>query len=349
MRDGIADKAGMCFLGGLCLIAFSYARFIPDNSFLQSVFRELGVALAVASVVALSVDKFFQKHLVDETKRAAEEAGKTLGANVDQLGLNVSSLVKDTKSAAESAVAGLQQQVTKLGESVSQIGEESAGVLARVPTLSCCLKSGITNIFLSRSDAAAEARIMTLMSKAGQRIDIMGISLRSFFQGGGPMNRVVNNLVVASTAEDYAGPQWRVLVIDPEAEQARLRSMREELPGTAYGDGNLRREVNGTIEVVKSRYMKFSAKIQLHAYQGAPACFLLFVDNVMFIEQYHYGRERGQRAAELVPLVEFEEDSSTYRELMGHFGYMWDELSRDPYAVQGGRSERAAEPPATSG
>ena len=140
---------------------------------------------------------------------------------------------------------------------------------------------------------------------------------------------------------DRKGAEWRVLVLDPQCEQARLRSEREEPQGTPYEEGNLHREVNDTIENVKIRFIKSGAKIEVHAYRGAPSCFLLIVDDFMFVEQYHYGRERGQRAAELVPLIEFHKDSTMFEELQGHFDYMWDSLSRDPTNKPEGKARKA--------
>ena len=301
MRSKVVYFSSLVFVVGMFLIALSYASFIAHPSLLASILSELGVALAVASLIGASVDSLFHRYLVAETRAAAEQAA-----------------------------ASVRGEVQELSEKVAHISRESAGVLERVPIMSCCLQSGISNIYQSRSNPAAETRIMALLEKAERRIDIMGISLRTFFQGGGKLNNAVNEIMKRSADDDYKGASWRVLVIDPECEQAHLRSQREELPTASYDDSNLFREVNDTIKIIETRYKQSKSKIDLHVYRGAPSCFLLLVDDLLFIEQYHYGRERGQRAAELVPLLEFESDSTMYKELEGHFKYMWEELSKPP-------------------
>ncbi|GEM_PF-6284059 len=318
------------FITGLLLVALSYATFILRPSIGASLLRELGIALTVAAIIGASVDSFFQKHLVSKTRDSAVEAAKELRKDLDTLRQKISDLFDETNSAAASLEERLRSNVEELGHRISQVGQEATSVLATVPIIASCIESGILNIYQCRSDHRAEERMIEALKRSQKKVDIIGISLRTFFQGGGMLNRAVNTLLQSSIQGRHLSTQWRVLVIDPICNQARLRSRREEMPSTDHEDGNLYREVNNTIEIVRNQYEEHGANVKLHIYSGTPACFILIVDDVLFVEQYHYGRVRGQRVAELVPLVEVKKDSKIYDELEGHFEYMWSELSQSP-------------------
>jgi hypothetical protein len=57
---------------------------------------------------------------------------------------------------------------------------------------------------------------------------------------------------------------------------------------------------------------------------------LVFVNESVFVETYHYGRPGvGGLQGGKVPVLEFHSDSTTYQELRGHFEHVWFKSRKD--------------------
>jgi hypothetical protein len=224
----------------------------------------------------------------------------------------------------------LEADAQQLHDRVAEIHSILKEQLGRIPAIPALQKCGILNIHEDRP--SAEIQIIDVLKRTKSHVEVAGISLRGLFQGGGRLNKAILNALHAAAENKTNAPVWRVMVLDPESDQARYRTEREE-PGIALQDATLYREVNLTIKVVEA-WKKQGCRIELKAYKGSPSCFLMILDDVIFAEQYHYGRAGGARVAELVPIVEYSSDSTTYRELVGHFDYMWEKLAR-PIPTEG--------------
>jgi hypothetical protein len=239
---------------------------------------------------------------------------------VDQLGV----AVQDARAIQEATRKTFEADAQKLHDRVEEIHAILTSQLGRIPAIPALQKCGIINIHEDRP--LAEMHILDLLRNAKKHVEVAGISLRGLFQGGGRLNRTILD-TLHSAAKDRAGElRWRVLVLDPESDQARYRTEREE-PETTLREATLCREVLVTVEMVAHLKRK-GCPIDLKAYRGSPSCFLLIIDDTILVEQYHYGRAGGARVAELVPLFEYSSESTTYKELSGHFDYMWERLSR---------------------
>lgn len=221
--------------------------------------------------------------------------------------------------------------------------QDSTPSLPILNTINAC---GISNIYERRNDAYD--RIVSLIEEACERVDLMGISLRRFFHNESEISGKIK----------YLGNhpvKWRALVLDPRTEQALFRSLREQettyhklLDGQTFEYGNMNIvelfEVYDNIyknmmlctDVDKTRHdIHFTLRqaglnIGLRYYKAAPACFLAFVDDFLFVEQYHYGSTLDERVAEQVPVFEFRRGSDMYKQMVGHFDHVWKRLSRSP-------------------
>jgi hypothetical protein len=87
-----------------------------------------------------------------------------------------------------------------------------------------------------------------------------------------------------------------------------------------------------------------NSRFQVRIYDSAPACFLLVIDDTVFVEQYHYGKlVPGQDEYPVVlgknmPPVEYSHDSSDLYEtdalrnsvelLKDHFEFVFERCSR---------------------
>jgi hypothetical protein len=182
----------------------------------------------------------------------------------------------------------------------------------------------------------------------------MGISLRRFFHRGSQLNESIRSL--------RGHPlEWKALVIDPDTDQALFRSLREqettykkllhqdyleyarmerqellEKFNPTYKQMQLYTDVMQTKHNVAVAPEELGLKIALRFYRAASVAFLAIIDDYLFVEQYHYGAGTDDRVAERVPVFEFGRGSDMYRQMYGHFDYVWNSLSRDPFE-EGGR------------
>ncbi len=301
------------FIVGALLVAISYAsrQAGAGPDLWRLIVRDLGIAMALTASVTYVVDTFFHKILLENVR-----------GMYDELSLDLTKKMQEV----EYTIQG-------------------------VPAMSGCLSSGIRNIYQNRPNA--ERSILKDLGKAQHRVWLLGISLRTFFQGGGELNSEVKAVFRRQSQrlkdaqrqtdeEEGAGssspgdsrspkdfPDWRVLLLDPTCEQAKIRSKREEPKGMPAGEATLSNEVRETVRCVR-RFKNETDLVDVKLYRGAPSCAAYIIDDVIYVEQYHYGLEGGDRVAELVPLIEFSKDSSTYKQLTGHFEYMWNHLSEFP-------------------
>jgi hypothetical protein len=296
--------------------------------------------------------KFEQGSFTSLTARMLEEIKEIAGSlplrleerlpkqDILEMIQNLKEAIEAADKAKDVTAETLKEDSKALHTGIEEIRSLVETNLKKIPAISSLIKCGILNIHEDRP--SAEDHLIELLIKAKEHIEIVGISLRTLFQGGGKLNRTILNLLTDASENKKQKPRWRVMVLDPGCEQARYRSEREEPPGKKMEDGNLFREVNLTIKVVEEWKSK-GCSIELRAYKGSPSCFLMIIDNIIFVEQYHYGRAGGARVAELVPLLEFSSDSNTYRELLGHFDYMWEKLSRDTDTFDSRKTEIAGD------
>jgi hypothetical protein len=208
-------------------------------------------------------------------------------------------------------------------------------------------KAGIANAY-TRRDVAMK-RILDLLPGARENVWLMGISLRKFFHRTSELNDRIRAL------RDHP-LEWRALVIDPDTDQALFRSLREqettykkmlheaqlnfsnmeksELFGKfekIYMQMQLYTDVMQTKQTIKVATDDLGLKIVLRFYRAAPVAFLAIIDDSIFVEQYHYGATTDDRVAEQVPVLEFRRGSDMFRQLHGHFEYVWNNLSRSPF------------------
>lgn len=207
-------------------------------------------------------------------------------------------------------------------------------------------KSGISTIYPTRIEAYAQ--IVERLDSASQQICLMGISLRKFFHNDTDINERIKSF------KNKNAIPWRVLVLDPESEQAIFRSIREQegMYGGVltqeegkhysaleikdlldkirpiYVKSKLYKDVERTNDDIELSLKKRGFDIHLRYYQAAPVCFMALIDDRLFIEQYHYGATSDTRVAEQVPVFEFSRGSAMYYQMDGHFRYVWEHLSR---------------------
>jgi hypothetical protein len=176
----------------------------------------------------------------------------------------------------------------------------------------------VINIFTDRVEA--EKRLRWVLDNAKETVWIQGISLQSFFRQDTELYASMFRLVEAGKV------RVRVLVLNPNCEQAVLRAYREFLlqgqqgnlssyksshgheSSTLYTDTERTKEIIRTmVRIIKARNPQWQRRVELSEYDSAPACFILRVDNSVFAEQYLYGKvssETGVVLGKDMPLIE---------------------------------------------
>jgi len=206
-------------------------------------------------------------------------------------------------------------------------------------------ESGAANVFAHHNPAVGRVRIEWLLGRATTRIDLQGFSLRQFLHPAGDLRPCIEEGL-------GRGVTSRVLLLDPDCEQAFYRSYREYLiydpPAIAgldfkayhrepklHRDSRLYRETLDSIEEARRLASKNVDLFQARLYSSSPSCFILLADDVAMVEQYHYGKVRRSTSSTLLgkdmPLVEYSSAAPPvfaransilpFRLLEDHFGF----------------------------
>lgn len=229
--------------------------------------------------------------------------------------------------------------------------------------------TGMVNFFTDPKQV--EKRMLWVLKNAKKKISIQGNSLHSFFKAGDLFNEL------RAVLKDKPDVRVRALLLDPDCRQAVQRSYREYAlarengdPQMPFDDYNDHRELHRNMELYQESQRsidrirsitKPGRDFEARLYDSAPACFMLIVDDHVFVEQYGFGKKLGdeERKDGIVatlggdmPLVEYRSEASPMYECDGsscpydvledHFEFVFKHLSR-PIEL-GGQPNRPAEP-----
>jgi hypothetical protein len=163
-------------------------------------------------------------------------------------------------------------------------------------------KGGTQNVYHNAS--RAKDRMVHLLEHAQHYVVIQGISLHSFFTPGRLLSALGN-------AMRERGDQLHVtiLLLNPDCEQAKIRSYRERtrvwekasiaefVEQGGHQKSDLYRHTEKSLDAIREfvhvhRNDETSKPIDLRVglYSSAPSCFALLADHRVMIEQYHYGK-----------------------------------------------------------
>lgn len=156
--------------------------------------------------------------------------------------------------------------------------------------------SRIANMYYDYDES--RARIIRLMEETNRILWIKGISLHSYFT-------FTRDELFRTVVDAYErGVDVRILLINPNCEQAKLRSFREYLmshPNSrielfderARQSERLFTDTTGVINFIKlqlRRRIKPGTELNVRLYHSGPECFTLVTDHSVLVEQYHYGK-----------------------------------------------------------
>jgi len=175
--------------------------------------------------------------------------------------------------------------------------------------------SGMDNAFIDRRRPAVRMQEEIERSK---RIWIQGITLKAFFDGSD-----IANALRARIRNQADGEDIRIMLLDPDCEQAKVRAYREFLLNSVqkirleeftrdhYEKSKLRRDLLDTQERIEEIERVSGRTGMMKKYGTAPHMFVLIGDGAVFVEQYTYGKLAAQNPdKELIlgsdmPLIEY--------------------------------------------
>jgi hypothetical protein len=180
-------------------------------------------------------------------------------------------------------------------------------------------ESGLENVFTD--EERAMARMAWLIEHAERRVWIQGVSLAPMFRPR--LERAMHDLFAKSDVDT------RLLILDPECEEAYYKSFRDHLVGdrsaasgltfegyrsdqSLHASSALCSNIRYSAEQVRSLASDTAAaNLRVRYYSCAPNSFVLIADDVALVEQYHYGKAPHARRNVLqltqeMPLFEYQ-------------------------------------------
>ena len=127
-------------------------------------------------------------------------------------------------------------------------------------------------------------------------------------------------------AKKTGDAELQVLLLHPMSEPAVSRGLREDTRSGGnfeqYWTTSLYQEVVRSCETILSWKTKQRPRISARLCKVASACFLLFINDLVFVEQYHFGTG-ARRASGRLPVYVFRR-GPVYNQFEQHFRFVWD-------------------------
>lgn len=217
-----------------------------------------------------------------------------------------------------------RQAILSLQENV---GDLTKGIDARFSVLKTIVEAKIEGLYYhpvnSRDIDRYRRDLLEELDRARNEIRILAVAAREFlFRGEGFAAGVLESILNPKSKKYDKSASLKLLLLHPCSEQAVSRGLREhpDCEFDSFEDTNLWQDVKKScITVFDWRKKKYNVEARL--YKVSPSCFLVFVNDFLFAEFYHFGA--GGRASGKVPLMKISATSELYQELKGHFDYVW--------------------------
>jgi len=209
-----------------------------------------------------------------------------------------------------------------------KISEITKGIDNRFSILKTIVEAKIEDLYYDTENTRKISRhrddLLKELEKARNEVRILAVAAREFFfQGEGFAAEVLKSILDPKSKKYNSSVSLKVLLLHPCSEQAVSRGLREcpDCAFDSFEDTDLWQDViRSCITVCHWKRNGYSVAARL--YRVAPHCFLIFVNDLLFAEFYHFGA--GGRASGKVPLMKISATSRLYEELKGHFEYVWD-------------------------
>jgi len=286
-------QSSVC-LFGLVLYFASFSPFIVTLQIIPEIARQIGIGIFIFGLTSFALTHYYSKLMTEQIE--------TLSKEIKSLTLDAFDLVKSSRASGISRIYALRT------------GELTDG------------SDGDREFRKRIQFEFEEAGKLAIQKKELTKIRMIGISQRDFFNDAGKMFQLAENAL----HNDFL--QFEILLVDPFSAQAGLRSERESQTKEEQEYQTVDEHFTSTLfqdmQKCTRTLMRFiepqNDRVQVRLYSTAPSCMLIFINESVFVETYHYGRSGvGGLKGGKVPVLEFHSDTNTYKELSGHFDHVW--------------------------
>jgi len=199
---------------------------------------------------------------------------------------------------------------------------------ARFSILKATEQAKIEEMYYDISNTRGENRyrddLVRELQKAKGEIKILAVAAREFLHiGEGFVSNEIDSLINPNSKKHNNLITVKVALLHPCSEAAVSRGLREH-PGKtfeSYDESILWQDLRKSC-ITLLDWQEQNYKVEARLYKVSPACFLVFINDVLFAEYYHFGM--GGRASGKIPLMKIKKESALYCELEGHFNYVWE-------------------------
>jgi hypothetical protein len=220
-----------------------------------------------------------------------------------------------------------------LEDASQQMGREVNGLLQKVrqdyDVVTHALENGLVDVLPPRrvKQVAAWRDITSAIQQARGDVWICGICLKEFLDGQNPINRILRELLINDEKINF-----KLLLLDPFTQAARMRSTAEQGADVVYEEGQLFTDIVGSMASIRALYReadrKKQFKIEARFCNVMPPAYVIGSPDSLFLEVYHFGRGAtdGPCIGGFVPLLRFNNSCDMYRRVAEHFKYMWNSV-----------------------
>ena len=242
--------------------------------------------------------------------------------------LSPSAVSSPSRSSASKTQATASSTV---GPQASLAVGQDAEYLARFTNvLNGAVSQGVQGVLGPRaSDPQTSATIAAALGAADGEVILQGIGLREFFGDRGH-----TPILKQMAAEDRA-VQIRAILVNPVSEFARARAVAED--GAQFEDesrfkaGPLYNDSWRSLNVIAAMKREAESRshfgIDVRFVDHWPSVYLVMTGESTFVETYQFGKPNqavdGSSIDGLVPMFQFQSNSSYASILRQHFDYIW--------------------------
>jgi excisionase family DNA binding protein len=234
-------------------------------------------------------------------------------------------------SAYSPAPMASNQAVSKPAPIPGATSELDAAYLTRFTgVLAGAVTHGVQTILGPRaSDGATSTAIANTLGSATGEVLLQGIGLREFFGDRG------HTAILRQMAAEDRAVQVRAILVNPVSDFARARAVAEDglqfededrfKAGPLYNDSW--RSLNVIAALKKETESRSHFGIDVRFVDHWPSIYLVMTGESTFVETYLFGKPDeaidGSSIDGLVPMFQFQSDSSYASILRRHFDYIW--------------------------
>ena len=265
--------------------------------------RDIGIALAIAALVALVLERLVHEALFEQIEDSHEALFKQIEESQDKLSAEIRAVNTKLTQEIHAAVNTLEKQSVILA-GAREFGIED--IFARRPR-----KQGAHDAAMGKIRDAIQRQL----SMEGE-VRIACVAAPDFFRHGFE----IGDLLWQEFTDNRCKSKLRVLVLNPNSDWATRRQELE--PGH-----QVLPDINSAVLFLDQLSEKASGdKVRYLPSCDPPFAFLLITEQLAFVEAYPFAPvtvEEGPIGGK-APMLVFASNSEAYKRWSSHFDYSWE-------------------------